>query len=83
MCRALLCLSLLNRLGGKVGEEGGEGAEEDAGEDIGRVVDKKKNAGERDEHCRNVREPADFFVAERQKISAAAKLDDVWPEGNE
>ena len=66
MCRALLCLSFLNRLGGKVGEKGGEGAEEDAGEDIGRVVDKKKNAGERDEHCRNVREPADFFVAERQ-----------------
>ena len=56
----------MNRLGGKVGEEGGEGAEEDAGEDIGRVVDKEENAGERDEHCRNVREPADFFVAERQ-----------------
>ena len=29
-------------------------------------LDKEENAGERDEHCRNVREPADFFVAERQ-----------------
>ena len=76
MCRALLCLSFLNRLGGKVGEEGGEGAEEDAGEDIGRVRENAMSTA-------GMYASQPTFLWRSVKMSAAAKLDDVWPEGNE